>query len=274
VETRPAPFETLEVSCSGSRGRLELARPERLNALGATALRELAEAARFFDEQTDAKVVVVAGAGRAFSAGADLRDPPLADAAPSSGSSWRERRAVGSLGAAAMEAIENMRAVTVARVQGYAIGGGVVLLCACDLRVAARDAVLRIPEVELGLPLTWGAIPRLVREVGPSTTKDWVMTCRDIPAEEAQRAGLLNRVVDADRLDAEVEALVARLEAMPEVPVAMTKEHVNGVARQASAAVLGFAEGDRLVAAALDPEAREAAVAYAARHLGKSAGKP
>ena len=90
-------------------------------------------------------------------------------------------------------------------------------------------------------------------------------------AEEAQRAGLLNRVVDADRLDAEVEALVARLEAMPEVPVAMTKEHVNGVARQASAAVLGFAEGDRLVAAALDPEAIDGAERASEKSANRSA---
>ena len=87
------------------------------------------------------------------------------------------------------DAIEQMHAVTIARIQGYAVGGGVVLAAVCDLRVAAEDAVFFIPEVDLGLPLAWGGIPRLVREIGPALTKDLVMTCRRFSPAEATAAG-------------------------------------------------------------------------------------
>ncbi|HEY6421576.1 MAG TPA: enoyl-CoA hydratase/isomerase family protein, partial [Candidatus Binataceae bacterium] len=160
-------FETIKVGVDGALGRLTLNRPERLNAIGATMLRELAEAARWFDTHHDLRVVIVSGAGRAFSAGADLKDSPLAQSAPTSRRSWLARREGGQLGLRAADALENMHAVTIAQVHGYAVGGGVVLTAVCDLRVVADDASFFIPEVELGIPLAWGGIPRLVREIGP-----------------------------------------------------------------------------------------------------------
>jgi uncharacterized protein with PIN domain len=122
---------------SSPLGRLTLNRPERLNALGATALRELAQAARWFDDRPEVRVVVVSGDGRAFSAGADLRDPPITAVAPDSDNTWAVRREVGQYGLRMTDAIEQMRAITVAQVHGYAVGGGLVLMAACDLRVAA-----------------------------------------------------------------------------------------------------------------------------------------
>ena len=114
----------------------------------------------------------------------------MAGAGPRSGMSWAERREIGQLGLRMADAIESMRAVTIAQVHGYAVGGGVVLVAACDLRVAADDAVFSIPEIELGIPLAWGGIPRLVREIGPALTKELVMTCRRFTPAEAKAAGL------------------------------------------------------------------------------------
>ena len=82
---------------------------------------------------------------------------------------------------------------------GWCVGGGLVLAAVCDLRVAGRSARFSIPEVELGIPLAWGGIPRLVREIGPALTKELVMTCREFGPDEAKAAGFLNRVVDDDR---------------------------------------------------------------------------
>lgn len=256
-------FETLAVEAHGAVGRLTLTRPERLNAIGPTALRELAAAARWFDAQPEVRVVVVAGEGRAFSVGADLKER-----APQP-ESWLARREAGQLGLRMADAVEAMRAVTIARVQGFAIGGGLVLMLACDLRVAAADAVFQIPEVELGMPLAWGGIPRLVREIGPARTKELVMTCRRFTPAEACAAGAVNRVVDAGDLDAAVDALVAELVAKPGVPVALTKEHVNAVTRSMSAAAHSFSDGDVLLSASADPESREAARAYRASRLGR-----
>jgi enoyl-CoA hydratase/3-hydroxypropionyl-coenzyme A dehydratase len=262
-------FETLVVKTEGSLGHLVLNRPDRLNAIGATMLRELASAARWFDSQLDVRVVIVRGEGRAWSAGADLKDSPVAGASTRTGASWAARREVGQLGLRAADAIEQMHAVTIAQVHGYAVGGGLVLISACDLRVAAEDAVFSIPEIDLGIPLAWGGIPRLVREIGPALTKELVMTCRRFTPGEAHAAGFLNRVVPCERLEAEVRALADTLLAKPSVPVIVTKEHVNAVARAMGAGSTAFADGDVLVGSTLDPESREASRTYQERVFGK-----
>lgn len=258
-------FETIELAVEAPLGRITLNRPERLNAVGATMMRDLIAAARFFDEHMDVRVVIVSGAGRAFCAGADLEDSPIGGASARSGKSWAERREVGQLGLRMADALERMRAVTIAQVHGYAVGGGLVLAAVCDLRVAAEDTVFSIPEVELGIPLAWGGIPRLVREIGPALTKELVMTCRRFTPDEAKAAGFLNRVVPRAQLAAEVESLAARLLEMPSVPVTITKEHVNSVAHAMGAGSTAFADGDALLSAVFDPESLEAGKKYIAR---------
>ncbi|MCC6847346.1 MAG: enoyl-CoA hydratase/isomerase family protein [Deltaproteobacteria bacterium] len=268
----PPPFESLrvEIDAADARlGRLTLARPERLNAMGATMLQELARAARWFDEQREVRVVVVRGDGRCFSAGADLRDAPLADALPSSGHSWIHRREVGQYGLRMADAVEQMRATTIAQVHGYAVGGGLVLMAACDLRVVADDTVMFIPEVDLGIPLAWGGIPRLVREIGPAFTKELVVTCRRFSAAEAKQLGFVNRVVAAGDVAEEAEGLAREVASKPSVPVVVTKEHVNAVTRAMAAGTTGFADGDTLLGVAQDPEALQAMRDYVATRLGR-----
>jgi enoyl-CoA hydratase/carnithine racemase len=262
-------FETIIVEADGPLGRLTLNRPERLNAVGAAMLLELAEAARWFDAHRELRVVIVSGAGRAFCAGADLKDSPAAAASPGTNNSWLYRREVGQYGLRAADALEQMRAVTIAQVHGYAVGGGVVLTAVCDLRIAADDASFFIPEIELGIPLAWGGIPRLVREIGPALTKELVMTCRRFSAQEAQAIGFLNRVVPAAKLAAEVERLAHALIAKPSVPVAITKEHVNAVTRAMGAGFTAFGDGDALLGASIEKESRDAALAYRQRTFAK-----
>jgi enoyl-CoA hydratase/carnithine racemase len=266
VDKDTRDFKTIKVEVSGPLGRLVLNRPERLNAIGATMLQELAEAARWFDIHRELRVVIVSGAGRAFSVGADLRDSPTGTANPDA--SWLYRREVGQYGLRAADAIEQMHAVTIAQVQGYAVGGGLVLMALCDLRIAADDAVFFIPEIDLGVPLAWGGIPRLVREIGPALTKELVMTCRRFTPAEAKAAGFLNRVVPANQLEREVDELAAQLVAKPSVPVIITKEHVNAVTRAMSAGITSFADGDLLLASIGESESEEAARNYTKKALG------
>jgi enoyl-CoA hydratase/carnithine racemase len=262
-------FQTLKAETDGARGRLILNRPERLNAIGATMLQELAEAARWFDSHRELRVVVVSGAGRAFSAGADLRDSPAAQGMPRSGNSWLYRREVGQYGLRAADALEQMRAVTIAQVHGFAVGGGLVLMAVCDLRVVAENTEMFIPEIDLGIPLAWGGIPKLVREIGPALTKELVMTCRRFTPAEAKAAGFVNRVVPEARLAAEADALAAELAAKPSVPIAITKEHVNSVACAMGTGSTAFADGDTLLGSAGDEESREAARVYMEKAFGK-----
>jgi enoyl-CoA hydratase/carnithine racemase len=250
-------FDTIEVSVDGSVGALVLNRPEKLNPLSIHTLYELEDAARWLDRQPDLKVVVVSGRGRAFSSGADVggfNQPPDQTARPT--------RADRDQGWRLCRALEELRAITVARIQGWCVGGGVVLAAACDLRVAAEDARFSIPEVELGIPLAWGGIPRLVREIGPALTKELVMTCRVFTASEARSAGFLNDVVPVNELDAAVDRLVARLVTMPRQALFATKAHTNAVTESMVSTGRSWADADVLVSGFTDAEGRESARRY------------
>jgi len=249
------PYETLTVEVDGPVGRVWLDRPARLNALDARTLEEIIEAFTDLQRRADTPVVILGGRGRAFCAGADRRNPP-ARLAPGSGAGPRARRYAAQLGRRAAAAIERLEAITIARLHGHVIGGGLVLALACDLRVAAASTSFCIPEVELGVPLSWGAVPRLAREVGPARAKELILLGERFDARAAARYGLVNRVVAADDLDAAVDAWAARLAAQPAWALHMTHSQFRAYAR---AAVLGDVtemDGDLLAAATREDPSR------------------
>lgn len=251
--TRPAApdLETVAVAVDGATGSLWLDRPDKLNPLSAQTLRELEVAARWFDEHPDLKVVTVGGRGRAFSAGADLGGFGAGAGRADREQGWRMGRA-----------LEEMRAVTVARIQGWCVGGGVVLVAACDLRVAAVSARFSIPEIDLGIPLAWGGVPRLVREIGPARTKELVMTGREFSPAEALAMGFLNQVVDDDQLDGAVARLVEQLAGKPKLGLLATKAHTNAVTESMVGTGRSWADADGLDAGLRDPEGRRIREAY------------
>ena len=250
-----AQFQTLEVSVDGSLGRLQMARPERLNALSRGALQDLASAARWFDEQRQVKVVVVSGQGRSFSAGFDLNDFSNPDP------EWGVRESA-DLGRIMAETVTNMNALTIAAIQGHCIGGGLIVAISCDLRIAAESAVFQIPEVDLGIPLAWGGIPRLVREIGPAATKELVLTCRRFYPEEAKSLGFLNAVVPDADLAAHVDAMAMSLAAKPGYSLRTTKQQVNAVTEEMIGTARNANDADSLVIATYDAESRAASAAY------------
>ena len=247
-------FETLEVSLEDGIGQIWLNRPDKLNPLSRQTLAELIQAASWFDEQLEARVVIVGGRGRAFSAGADLSGFGTAQGVAA--------REAADLGRQMADAMERMRALTIARIQGWCVGGALVLAAACDLRVAGASARFSIPEIDLGIPLAWGGIPRLVREIGPALTKELVITCRPFGAAEAKASGFLNRVVADEVLTEEVTALAAQVVGKPAGPVFATKRHVNAVTAQMVGSMRAWSDADGLLAALVDPEAIEARKAY------------
>ncbi len=259
-------FSEIDVRVDGPRGDITLNRPAKLNPLNTTTLNELVLAARYLDTLPSVKVAVVSGNGRAFSAGADLAS--FAAAGGQAGgqsdpaSSAVVARDAADAGRRMAEAIEAMRAVTIARIHGHCVGGGVVLASACDLRVAADDTRFSIPEVDLGIPLAWGGIPRLVREIGPARTKELVMTCRPFGAAEALAAGFLNRVVPASELTAAVDELVGQLAGKSAFTLAATKRHTNVVTESMVGTMRAWNDADTLVTALRDPESRAAGAAY------------
>jgi enoyl-CoA hydratase/carnithine racemase len=245
----------IRVDVEGAVGRLTLARPEKLNALSRAALEELAEAAQWFDDERGVKVVVVSGEGRAFSSGFDLGDRSWAEVVPPEQSA--------AVGRAMAEALGGMRAITIAEIRGHCIGGGIVLAAACDLRVASVTATFRIPEVDLGVPLFWTGVPRLVRELGPALTKELVLTGRVFDAEEARAIRFVNRVVADDRLEGETDALAATLASKPAIVLASTKAQVEQAAPSVPRRDGGVeADLDAFRSALHDPEARATARQY------------
>src|SRR3954471_341094 len=201
----------VDVAVDGPVARLTLNRPGKLNALNEDVRRALADALGDLEERPDVRVLVLSGAGRAFSAGADLSStayPPLEG-------DWVTRRHRTGTWQRLLEQFDRIPQATVARLHGHVVGGAALLAAACDLRVAADDVVLRIPELAIGIPLTWAGIPLLVREVGLPLTRDWVMTCRSVPAEELLRSGYVQRLVPAGDLDAAVDRCVEQLLAVP-----------------------------------------------------------
>lgn len=247
---------TLDIGVDGRIGSLTLNRPEKLNPLSTECLDELAEAAAWFDAQPEVRVVIVSGAGRAFSAGADL----AGFTAPGD----RPARDGADAGRVMVESIERMRACTIAAVHGHCIGGGILVAMACDLRVAAESTNFVIPEVDLGIPLTWGGIPRLVREIGAAATRDLVLSCRPFSAAEAHRLGVVNRLVADDRLTDEVEDLAMTLAQKSVYTLRATLDAVDAAAEALVPTGGAWADADQFVVAMHDQESREVAARYLA----------
>lgn len=260
----------VRVEVEGRVAHLTLDRPQKLNALSLDLLERLVAASAHID-RTDAKVVVVRGAGRAFSAGFDLADfgrpgdpqDPRAPGDPGDGGS--SSGSAADLGRRAAAALEAIAAVTIAAIHGHCVGGGVVLAAACDLRIAASGTRFSIPEIDLGIPLAWGGIPRLVRELGPARTRELVMTGAPFSAADAERFGFVNRVVEPEALDAEVGAWVRTLLAKPSVALRATKQQVRIAAESMASTAHADADAVLLAASLGDPEAIALARAYLAR---------
>lgn len=241
-----------------------LSRPEKLNAIDAAMHRELQEVCWLLAREPSLRVVVFAGEGRAFSAGADLgrstregkgfaeevmalREPPLVE---------RDRAATGTRTA---EAIEALPQVTIGAVHGFAVGGAVVLLACMDLRLAEADAWFSIPEVPLGIPLTWGALPRLMRELGPARVRELVLFGDRFTAEQAERWGFLNAVVAKGYAREAARTWAARLLAMDPLAVALTKSQTRALADALVPSAPAAADADLLTLARAVRAARAAA---------------
>ncbi len=248
-------FSNLILDLSQDVGTLTLNRPDKLNALSPELLRELIRAAGQISE-SDVRTVVVNGAGRAFCVGVDIGWFTATIEAQET----QAAHAAFELGREMADAIEGIPQVTVAALHGSVVGGGLVLAAACDLRIAAEDTVISIPEIDLGIPLAWGGIARLVREIGPALTKELVMTGRPFSAQEAMAGGFINRIVPTDGVHEAAIELATTIASKPLVATRMTKVHV--------AEVLAGAPGRDEAAAAVesltDPESATARDAYLA----------
>ncbi|MEV8065458.1 enoyl-CoA hydratase/isomerase family protein [Streptomyces sp. NPDC014748] len=250
-------LKTVRTDRQGPVLSIELNTPEQGNAVTDTMLDELL--AVLDAQDPDVRVVVLSGAGDDFCLGGDRSEFAEQLAQDPTGGGIRVS---GAKARRVCEALSTNPAVTIARVQGKAIGAGLALALACDLRVGADTATFRLPELALGLPTAWGGLlPRLLNEVGAARVRELVLTCRAFDAREARDLSILQNVVPESDLDAAVRTWAAPVVRRSATALRVTKHLFNA-----------YASATRLAdVTALDAELMASALAANEYTTGKAA---
>lgn len=244
-----------------------LARPEARNALNGELMAELTEAAALLRLRTDVRAVVLTGAETFFSAGADLSASQARLAQPSL---IENRRAVMA-GPDMCRAWSEIEAVTIAAIEGYCIGGAAALVLSCDFRVMGEGAYLRLPEVPLGMNMSWRSIPKITALVGPSRAKQFVMFGEPVDTARCLDWGFADEGVAAGgALDA-ARRWADKVAALPPLPVRMTKEAVNAVAHATAQASI-YMDRDQYLLATSSQDFREGVAAFREKRPGTFTG--
>jgi len=209
--------ETILVTRDGRVGTITLNRPKALNALNSQLMYEVTAAAAEFDSDPGIGAIVITGNEKAFAAGADIKEM--------SGLSFAD--VFGADFFAQWSKFAATRTPTIAAVAGYALGGGCELAMMCDLLIAADTAKFGQPEIKLGVLPGMGGSQRLTRAIGKAKAMDLILSGRNMDVEEAERAGLVSRVVPADKLLDEANAVAKTIASMSLSASRMAKEAVN-----------------------------------------------
>jgi len=210
-------YETILVSQTDRVGIITLNRPEALNALNSQVMAEVTSAAAEFDADAGIGAIIITGSAKAFAAGADIKEMASLSFSDVFGSDFFA--AWGKLAA--------VRTPLIAAVAGHALGGGCELAMMCDVLIAADTAKFGQPEIKLGVLPGMGGSQRLTRAVGKAKAMDMILTGRTIDAAEADRIGLVSRVVPADELLAQANAVATTISQMSRSASRMAKEAVN-----------------------------------------------
>lgn len=210
-------YDTILVTREDRVATITLNRPKALNALNSQVMAEVTTAAAELDADAGIGAIVLTGSEKAFAAGADIKE--MADL------SFADVFAADFF--APWSAFANTRTPTIAAVAGYALGGGCELAMMCDILIAADTAKFGQPEIKLGVLPGMGGSQRLTRAIGKAKAMDLILTGRTMGADEAERAGLVARVVPADTLLDEAKATAANIAGMSLSASRMAKEAVN-----------------------------------------------
>ena len=213
-----AACETILTETRDRVGIIRLNRPQRMNALNDVLARELGAALQAFDDDPAIGCIVLTGNHKAFAAGADIGAMAQWDYAKVFGDDYITRD---------WEAVRRIRKPVVAAVAGYALGGGCELAMACDTIIAADTARFGQPEITIGTMPGMGGTQRLPRAIGKAKAFDWCLTGRMVDAVEAERTGLVARVVAADALETEALAFAAKIASFSLPVVLKIKEAIN-----------------------------------------------
>jgi enoyl-CoA hydratase/carnithine racemase len=235
-------FETLVLERDGPVTTVLLNRPDRRNAMNRQLHLDLQQLCRELGEDFETRVVIFAGQGPGFSSGADTSEwgQPGPD-------NELELRHASAIGGRTSDAIDGLDQISIAAVHGFAVGGGAVIAMCCDFRVAGEGAWFSIPEVELGIPLSWNALPRLAREVGHARALELTVVCERITARQAYEWGLVTHLVADGQERPFARELAAKIVAKPPLPVTLTKAAMKAIKRGTEAGNVAYSDGDLLL---------------------------
>ena len=213
----PATYETILVDYADGIATITLNRPDSLNALNLTVLEDVTAAAAAADADDAIRAIILTGSGKAFAAGADIKQMASLDFATAYRKNWF----------AGWTRLDEVSKPIIAAVNGFALGGGCELAMMADVLVASEKAKFGQPEINLGVLPGMGGSQRLTRAIGKAKAMDLCLTGRMMDAEEAERSGLVARVVAHDSLIEEAESIAATIASKSLIASSMVKEAVN-----------------------------------------------
>ncbi len=230
----------------------------KVNSLNTPLMRELTALAQALQFDSELSAIILSGTDAMFTAGMDLNEAKNARAQSMTLAERRQQVKVGPQMCAAWEALEQ---VTIVAIEGWCIGGGAALAVACDWRVAADDAKFYVPELKLGMNMSWQSVPRFNQLIGPAKTKELLILAEPVDMHTAERWGLVDHITVAGGALTKARELAAKVAAMPPVPVRMTK---RGITENASAlaSASSFMDGDQFLLAQNTEDALEGAMAF------------
>lgn len=230
----------------------------KVNSLSHALMRELTALAAELQDDAELSAIVLAGQNDMFTGGMDLKDPELATARTATVAEKRQLVKTGPKMCAAWEALEP---VTIAAIEGWCVGGGTALAVACDWRVASSTASMYVPELKLGMNMSWQSVPRFVNLIGPAKTKQLLLLAEPLDASSAQNWGLLDYLTAPGDALKKATELANQLAAMPPVPVRMIKRAVNTSANALNDAT-SFMDADQFLLTMGMEDATEGARAF------------
>jgi enoyl-CoA hydratase len=221
-------YEYLQVTENNGVVLVRLNRPAERNALNRKLMRELTDFARAYRTRPDVRAIVLAGTSTFFSAGADLSESRGGEGS-ARGSILEVREAI-LIGPDMCKAWEEIEPVTIVAIDGYCVGGACALCLCCDFRIMGEGGMMRLPEVPLGMNMSWRSLPRLATLVGPARAKRFTIFGDATDAKTLHEWGMVDDIAPAGEAEATALTWARRISELPPLPVRMSKEAINAAA--------------------------------------------
>ncbi len=263
-------YRTLQVTEKGGIVTARLNRPAERNALDSVLMRELTNFAHTYRSRHDVRAIILAGGRDFFSAGADLS--ALNSTAAAERPSLLELRESVMVGPDMCKAWEEIEAITIVAIEGYCVGGACALALCCDFRIMGVGGMMRLPEVPLGMNMSWRTLPRLVSLIGPARTKRFTLFGESTPAATLLTWGMIDELVDTGGAEGEALRWAEKAAGLPPLPVRMTKEAINATSN-ANHYATSFMDRDQFLLTYTSNDLREGVQAFLEKRQPRFEGK-